>query len=232
MKLVFVENNRPITDSIMVAETFGKRHDNVLRDVTELDCSEEFRILNFEETPYKHPQNGQIYTKVNMTQDGFTFLVMGYTGKESARFKEMYIGEFNRMRESLSKPALPQDYREALVALLGQLDENKTLKTQIAIDAPKVALYDTAMNASNNMTMMAVAKSLKVGRNKLFALLRDKRVLMANNLPYQSYIDRGYFMVRQYTITHFTSGLENKTQTMVTPKGMAWIHTIMTAQEA
>lgn len=125
---------------------------------------------------------------------------------------------------------------DAMIQILTRLKDEQTARlaaeSKVKEDAPKVALYDTAMSAKNNLTMMAVAKALDVGRNKLFALLREKKVLMQNNLPYQSYIDRGYFEVRQYTITHFTSGLENKTQTMVTPKGIGWIHTLVTAKEA
>lgn len=100
--LVFIENNRPVTDSLIVAETFGKRHDNVIRDIKELECSEEFSLLNFEESNYT-ATNGKRYMKYLISQDGFAYLVMGYTGKEAARFKEMYIQEFNRMREHLDK---------------------------------------------------------------------------------------------------------------------------------
>lgn len=231
MNLVFLNNNRPVTDSVVVAETFGKRHADVLRSIENLECSTDFIERNFALNDYKD-SIGRTLPKYLITQDGFSFLVMGYTGKEAARFKETYIGEFNRMREELTKPALPQNYKEALIALVGEVEKVELLEAKIQENAPKVALYDTAMNAKNNLTMMAVAKSLKIGRNKLFALLRDQKVLMHNNMPYQAFIDRGYFEVRQYTITHFTSGLENKTQTMVTPKGMGWIHTILTAKEA
>lgn len=231
MKLVFIDNKRPVTDSLIVAETFGKDHKRVMQDIRELECSEDFRQHHFVPSSYISAQNKEL-PKYHITQDGFSFLVMGYTGKEAARFKEMYIGEFNRMRDELTKPALPQNYKEALLALVGEVEKVELLEARIQENAPKVALYDTAMNAKNNLTMMAVAKALKIGRNKLFALLREQKVLMLNNMPYQAYIDRGYFEVRQYTITHFTTGLENKTQTMVTPKGMGWIHTLLTAKEA
>lgn len=228
-QLVFIENGRALTDSLTIAETFGKEHKHVLRDIRELECSNEFAQSNFGQTPYVHPQNGQTYEKYLITQDGFAFLVMGYTGKEAARFKEMYINEFNRMRNELTKPqfALPQTLPEALRLLATEIEEKEQLKLEAQANAPKVALYDTAMNAKNNMTMMQVAKTLNIGRNKLFDFLREQKVLMKNNLPYQTYVERGYFDVRQYTITHFTTGLENKTQTLVTPKGMAWIHKLI-----
>ncbi|WP_201319105.1 Rha family transcriptional regulator [Paenibacillus sp. EPM92] len=98
MKLVFIENNRPVTDSLTVAGTFGKEHRRVLQDIRELECSEEFRLHNFVQSSYTNDQNREM-PRYLITQDGFAFLVMGYTGKEAARFKEMYINEFNRMRE-------------------------------------------------------------------------------------------------------------------------------------
>lgn len=238
MKLVYVENNRPITDSLIVAETFGKRHADVLRSIEAMECSQEFTERNFALSDYMD-STGRRLPKYLITHDGFTFLAMGYTGKEAARFKEMYINEFNSMRNDLMNQINQPSYmiddpinraqkwideernRQALEAL------NKVREEQLSLQAPKVALYDTAMNANNNQTMGTVAKTLNIGRNKLFQLLRDKKVLMRSNQPYQEYIDRGYFEVRVYTITHFTQGLENKPQTMVTPKGIGWIHKIM-----
>lgn len=100
-EIVFVDNGRVVTDSLKVAEQFGKRHDRVLQDIRELDCSPEFRFHNFVETHYIHHQNKQQYPKFNMTRDGFTFLVMGYTGSDAARFKEDYILAFNAMEQQM-----------------------------------------------------------------------------------------------------------------------------------
>jgi Rha family phage regulatory protein len=60
--------------SIKVAETFGREHKNVLRDIETLSCSAEFRMLNFEHTPFVHHQNGQNYHYYEMTKDGFSLV--------------------------------------------------------------------------------------------------------------------------------------------------------------
>ena len=83
-------------NSLMVAKMFGKRHDHVLRDIKEMECSDEFRLSNFGESYYKNAQ-GKKQPCINMTRDGFTFLVMGYRGKKAAQFKEAYIARFNQM---------------------------------------------------------------------------------------------------------------------------------------
>jgi len=91
-----------MTDTLKVAEVFGKRHDNIIQTVKNLDCSDEFRLLNFQASYYLNEQNKR-QPKFNMTQDGFTFLVMGFRGKKAAEFKEAYIKQFNEMREWISK---------------------------------------------------------------------------------------------------------------------------------
>lgn len=85
-------------NSLMVAKVFGKRHDNVLKDIKNLDCSDEFRLLNFQETSYVD-EWGRKQKAYAMTRDGFTFLVMGYRGKKAAQFKEAYIRRFNQMEK-------------------------------------------------------------------------------------------------------------------------------------
>jgi Rha family phage regulatory protein len=106
-QLVFIDNGKTVTDSLTVAEVFGKEHKNVIRDIENLECSDEFNRLNFERISYRDSMNRE-KPKYIITQDGFSFLVMGYTGKEAARFKEMYIAEFNRMRDKVNNlPASP-----------------------------------------------------------------------------------------------------------------------------
>lgn len=98
------EKAEVLTTSMNVAEIFGKQHKHVLRDIKELDCSEEFRksnfgqLFNIRELPNGGSKSEPYYT---MTRDGFTFLVMGYRGKKAAQFKEAYIKAFNRMEQEL-----------------------------------------------------------------------------------------------------------------------------------
>ena len=101
--LVFQNSNgNDVTTSLIVAEVFGKEHSKVMRDIENLSCSESFRVANFGYTPYTHPQNGQVYHYYEMTKDGFSFLVMGYTGTKAGEFKERFINEFNK-REAMLK---------------------------------------------------------------------------------------------------------------------------------
>jgi len=101
---VSIINGEIKTTSLKVAEYFGKRHDNVLQAIENIECSDAFRLLNFKEASYEvdQPNGGKAsYTMMEITKDGFVFLVMGFTGKEAAKWKEAYITEFNRMAEEL-----------------------------------------------------------------------------------------------------------------------------------
>lgn len=99
-RFITVHNNQPRTTSLLVAECFGKRHDNIIRKIQTLDCSQEFNALNFEAVSYNDPK-GEKRPAYEMTKDGFIFLVMGFTGHKAAAIKEAYINAFNMMYEQL-----------------------------------------------------------------------------------------------------------------------------------
>lgn len=173
---------------------------------------------------------GRIQETAIVNEDGMYDVVLESRKEEARAFRKWITSEVLpsiRKTGSYGVNRLPQNYVEALEALVQQVKENQLLEAQIEENRPKVALYDTAMSAGNNFTMERVAKTLGYGRNKLFEFLREMKILRSNNLPYQEYLDRGYFDVRQYSITHYSSGIENKNQTLVTPKGMAYIHRLL-----
>ena len=107
-ELVFLgQDGRLVTTSLKVAEVFGKVHAKVMRDIEKLDCSNEFTIANFGKRTFKTEQ-GNEYPMYEITKDGFVFLVMGYTGKKAAEFKEAYIRKFNEMEAQLKSQQAKQ----------------------------------------------------------------------------------------------------------------------------
>jgi Rha family phage regulatory protein len=113
--------------SLDVAETFEKDHKNVLKDIRELGCSEEFGRLNFEQSSYMNSQNKQ-QPMYYMTRDGFTLLVMGYIGIKAMKFKEAYIKQFNVMEKALTGKLIEREkgiaVRQSLTKALQQSTEN------------------------------------------------------------------------------------------------------------
>lgn len=115
-------------DSLFVAECFEKEHKNVLRDIQRITeptsgLSEEFRQLNFEPSYYRNKQNKR-QPCYYLTRDGFTMLVMGYTGQKALKFKEMYIRRFNEMEELIKNLVSARQEFPLLTENIKMLHEN------------------------------------------------------------------------------------------------------------
>lgn len=162
-------------NSLMVAMVFNKRHDNVPRDIQNLDCSDDFRHLNFEESKYTNDQ-GKKQPCVNMTRDGFVFLVMGYRGKKAAQFKEAYIKRFNEMEEFIR--TLVETRRD-----FPELTEN----IKLLHDNPKPYHFSNECDMINRLVTGMTAKQfreshgLKRGET-IRPHLTDKQIRMMNAL--------------------------------------------------
>lgn len=147
------KNDTARVDSRYVAEFFEKEHKNVIRDIRELDCSEEFRLLNFEQSSYKN-QQGKKQPCYCMTRDGFVFLVMGYRGKKAAHFKEMYIRRFNEMEEHIrSLVSARQEF-----PLL-------TDNIKLAYDNPKPYHYSNECDMINRIVLGMTSKQYKIAHD-------------------------------------------------------------------
>lgn len=249
MKLVFIENNRPVTDSLTVAEVFGKDHRNVIRDI-EVQIEKlneagekEWGVLNFEQTQYQHPQNKQWYPKFNLTEDAFAIVAMSYVTPEAMKMKVRFLEEFKRMRDELNKPAfqLPQTMPEALRLLAAEMEEKAQIaaeKERLTIEtteqqrklqeqAAPVAIYNLAISAHNTMSMQEVAKALNTGRTRLYNILREEGIVMkGSTMPYQRYIDAGYFKVVERPRASGDT-IQNDPATRVYAKGFDYIARMM-----
>lgn len=91
-------DGKTITTSLILADSFGKIHRDVLRTIKNLECSDEFSLRNFAQSDYIN-ERGKKYPMYLITRDGFTILVMGFTGKKAMEWKEKYISAFNEKEE-------------------------------------------------------------------------------------------------------------------------------------
>ena len=101
-------------------------------------------------------------------------------------------------------------------------EENLLLKDENAEMKPIVSLMDKFINANGFYDVGTYAKILEskeLGRNRLYEWLRDKKILMSDNTPYQSYVD--YFKVIP-VVNKFTNRTDYKT--LIKPKGIAYIY--------
>jgi len=114
-----------IVSSRFVADVFNKEHKNVLAAIENCECSTEFSRLNFKQSTYKDSR-GKKQPEVLLTKDGFAFIVMGFTGKKAAQFKEAYINRFNEMEKALKDLNIARlEYPELTDAIKSMHDEPK-----------------------------------------------------------------------------------------------------------
>ena len=111
-ELVYLKNDEAVCDSLRVAEKFGKRHADVVRAIENLikNDSTQNCVKCFKNFTYKD-DSGKANKVYRMSRDGFTFLVMGFTGKKAMEWKWKYINAFNQM-ENLIKEKTTETWVE------------------------------------------------------------------------------------------------------------------------
>lgn len=99
---LYERNGKAFCTSRQIAEQFGKEHKTVLRAILDKiefskddEVAAQFCATNFVESKYK--DRGKWYPEYMLTRDGFSFIVMGFTGKKADKFKIAYITRFNQM---------------------------------------------------------------------------------------------------------------------------------------
>lgn len=124
---------------------------------------------------------------------------------------------------------LPQNYGEALRELANVWEEKEALKETIAIMAPKAEFFDAVADSKDAIDIGCAAKLLDrgIGRTKMFKFLRDKQVLMQNNIPYQEFIDRGYFRVIEQSYSKPDGTQCTSRKTLVYQKGLDFIRRLL-----
>lgn len=173
---VFCDNKDTArANSLLVAKMFEREHKNVLRDIENLDCSEEFNRLNFEPINYKDSK-GRKQRAYAMTRDGFTFLVMGYRGKKAAQFKEAYIKRFNQMERFIKEM---QDARTQFPIL--------TKHIKLLHENPKPYHYSNECDMLNRLVLGKTAKQIRAEHglekgDSIRPYLTEKQIKILNEL--------------------------------------------------
>jgi anti-repressor protein len=223
--LVFkTETGNVVTTSLLIAEKFGKEHKNVIASIREIINSAENLAQFYQLDSYKD-SSGKVNLMFIMTRDGFSLLVMGFTGEKALQFKIEYIKAFNEMEKALINLSQLPDFNNPAIAARAwadQYEQRELAESKVKALEPKAAVTDMIANATNLLTWNDAAKILGTGRTRLCKLLRDKGILRGNNTPYQEYIERGYFKIKIKPIT-MGDMTNDYAQTFVTGKGLTWL---------
>ncbi|HEF3288459.1 TPA: Rha family transcriptional regulator [Campylobacter jejuni] len=155
-----VANDQVTTTSLSVAAVFNKRHDNIIAKINELP-QDEFNALNFKAVEYKD-KKGELRPCYNLTRDGFSLLVMGFTGEKAYKFKVEFIKAFNEMEKCLKNLEQEQMQKLAFRQSLGyksQLKQQK-LKYENEIKALKYDLEQSKNNFKDKLNCILAKNGL------------------------------------------------------------------------
>ena len=230
-ELVMVENNQVVVSSRQVAENFGKQHKDVLENIRGILAAENSATKFFRESTFEN--RGKHYPEYIMNRDGFSLLVMGFTGKEAMTWKIRYIQAFNEMEAKIRENTLTMpnfnNPAEAARAWAKEYEEKQKALAQVTKMKPKAEFYDDVTGSTDTIDIGSVAKVLNIpnmGRNKLFSFLRENKILNKRNEPYQEYVDKGYF--RQIETSWEHNGTTHiNLKTVVFQKGVDYIRQLV-----
>jgi phage antirepressor YoqD-like protein len=118
---------------------------------------------------------------------------------------------------------VPRTYTEALRTLATVAEKAEEQEAEIQVLAPKAAFHDAVALANCAKSVKEVAQVLGTGQNRLFAWLREAGILLpGSNLPYQAYLNAGYFRVIEQKWDG-NSGPHVTPKTLLTGKGLTWL---------
>lgn len=210
--------------SIEIAELVGSRPDNVKISIERLAESGVIQLPAL-----------QVFEKINnlgLRRSVEAYVFEGEQGKRdsiivvaqlSPEFTARLVDRWRELEGATAK--IPQTFSEALRLAADLEDQKAELEKQLALAAPKVDFADRVGEASG-ILIGNFAKVVGIGPNKLFAWMRDHKILIASgsrrNVPMQEYMDRGYFTVKE-TAVNTNHGIQISFTTKITGRGQQWM---------
>lgn len=229
--ILSTQNGEPVASSRQIAENFGKEHKHVLAAVRQILVAENSATKFFHETTFEY--RGQKFPEYLMNRDGFSLLVMGFTGKAALEWKLKYIAAFNEMEKKLAQR--PQLSRAELMAraLIAAHDELEHKDRQIAELTPKGIFADAVSASKKSILVGELAKLLcqngvQIGQNRLFVWMRERGYLIKDpkrsyyNMPTQRAVEQGLFEIKETTVVHSDGHTSINKTPKVTGKGQVY----------
>ena len=231
--------NECVLDSRKVAEMIGKTHAHLCRDIDgyiavmnqnpKLDSDKFFIKQTYT------AGTGKQYKRYDITKMGCEMVANKLTGQKGIMFTAKYVEIFNKMAEQIIEERTDSymitDPVKRAKKWIEEETERQKLRAENKKMLPKAQFYDTVANTESLFSMADVAKTLDmgIGRNKLFAFLRNKGILDKDNHPYQKYVDAGYMRLVE---NHCKAGDNDVVYkcTYVKQKGIDYIRKILSKE--
>lgn len=221
----------PTMSSREIAELVESRHDDVKRSVYRLAERRVIALPPLAEVSNPGPGPRKITEFRISKRDSYVIVA-----QLSPEFTARLVDRWQELEEGAKRPPVPalpnfSDPAAAARAWADQFEARTALERKVVADAPKVEFAETVRNMDAGVTMLQMAKLLGWGRNRFMAQLRAHEILMKNNVPYQKWIDKGYFTVAESTIKR-TVGVVPVLSTLVTGAGQVFLQRRYAARAA
>jgi len=223
--------------SLDIAGIVGKKHYNVMRDVREevKQLGEEDGRLIFEESSYTNSQNKK-QPCYEFGKQGAMQLALKYDAK--TRFK--VIKRIEELESGISNQ-LPGTYKEALIQLVGQVEENEKLETnklmleqRVSELKPKADYTDVILKNKGLVLISQIAKDYGMTANKMNKVLHELRVQYKRGrqwLLYANYHDKGYTHSETFEFTRRDGTKDVDMTTKWTQRGRLFLYDLLKENE-
>ena len=164
-----------------------------------------------------------------INESGLYAMVLSSKMPKAKKFKRWVTSDVLPSIRKTGAYNIPQTYAEALRAYADAVEQKERLALENKALQPKAEFFDAVTDSKDAISMADVAKVLDmgIGRNKLFGYLREKKILMSDNKPYQEYIDRGYFRVIEQKFDRGYGEASINFKTLVFQKGVDHIRKML-----
>jgi Rha family phage regulatory protein len=220
----------PVTmSSREIAELTGKQHSNVMRDIramTERLSADSDLNWHCETETYTDEQ-GKPREMYRLDKDTTLTLVAGYDAV--LRFRIIKRWQELESQQPTQSFDLATMTSTALRELAAKVEECALLNSRILTMQPKADFYDHVAGSEALFDRSDAAKLLRTGPKRLWASLREWKIVQASGTPYQKYYDLGYFRLVPVLVHKGEYSIPYQ-QTMVTGKGLAWLKALMDSQ--
>ena len=232
----FVEekNGELFVSSLVISESINYEHRAVLQLIRQnIDDFREFGRVSFQMQPFETNGGVQNREVIFLNEDQSTLLITYFRNNDfTKKFKINLVKAFSMMKKMIQEQNnfnLPKTFSEALLLASKQAEQIEKQNALLLEQKPKVEFFEAVTNSKSAIDMGQVAKVLDkdIGRNKLFEILRNKKILQKDNIPFQTYIDRGYFRVIEVKYTKPDGSTNISLKTLVYQKGVSFINKVL-----
>lgn len=224
-ELILVEDNKPLTTTLVISEGTNVQHKNIMELVKKYSND----LSEFGTFAFQTRKSGGLPTEYAKLNERQATLLITYMRNTSIvrEFKKRLVKAFYELASQVRGTVLvPSTLKDALLLAYNQ-------QVQLEEQAPMVEAYNAFISTDDNILIgelaKVIGKEFRLGQNGLFDVLRENGVLCKDkkdkdyNLPKQYYINQEYFVVKESSTTLANGVKKIKFTTTVTTKGQAWI---------